>query len=86
MSTRFIVEIEQAMLPDLNNHQMERLHKVLQRCLGDIVSTEEKADDDGQNKQLPTAFIAAKRVEGCSGKSLRYNVVRLTRMESLEFI
>ena len=72
MSTRLIGEIEQAMLLDLNNHQMERLHKVLQRCLGDIVSIEEKADDDGQNERLPTAFIAAKRVEGCSSKSLRY--------------
>jgi site-specific recombinase XerD len=72
MSTRLITEIERAALPDLNNHQMERLHKVLQRHLGDLLSSEEQSADDGQNERLPAAFIAAKRVEGCSSKSLRY--------------
>lgn len=69
MSNRLIVEIEQAMLSELNNQQMERLHKVLQRHLGHLPSEE---NDANQNERLPTAFIAAKRVEGCSSKSLRY--------------
>jgi hypothetical protein len=72
MATRIIAEIEQAMLTELSNHQMERLHKVLTRCLGDLVAAEEKAADESQNEYLPAAFIAAKRVEGCSAKSLRY--------------
>lgn len=70
MSTRLIVEIEQAMLSELNNQQMERLRKVLQRHLGHFPSEEES--DADQNERLPSAFIAAKRVEGCSSKSLRY--------------
>ena len=70
MANQLIVEIEQAMLVDLNNHQMERLHKVLQRLLGHLDS--EESPEDNQNERLPTAFIAAKRVEGCSSKSLRY--------------
>ena len=70
MPNRRIVEIEQAMLAELNNQQMERLHKVLHRVLGHMRSENELADD--QNERLPAAFIAAKRVEGCSNKSLRY--------------
>ena len=70
MANQLIVEIEQAMLSELNNHQMERLRNVLQRHLGHLHS-DEKFEDD-QNERLPTAFIAAKRVEGCSSKSLRY--------------
>jgi len=70
MANQLIVEIEQAMLSDLNNHQMERLRKVLQRHLGHLGTNEELEQD--QNERLPTAFIAAKRVEGCTSKSLRY--------------
>ena len=72
MIARLITEIEQAMLPDLSNYQMERLHKVLQRCLGEFISQGEEAQDEEQNERLPTSFIAAKRVEGCSDKTLRY--------------
>ena len=70
MPNRLIVEIEQAMLPELDNYQMERLHKVLHRVLGSMPPKDENAGD--QNERLPAAFIAAKRVEGCSSKSLRY--------------
>jgi site-specific recombinase XerD len=70
MPNRLIVEIEQAMLSELDNHQMERLHKVLHRVLGSMPPKDENAGD--QNERLPAAFIAAKRVEGCSNKSLRY--------------
>jgi len=72
MTDRLIANIEQAMLSDLNNHQMVRLRKVLRHCLSEIISQEEKSLDAEQNERLPAAFIAAKRVEGCSEKSLRY--------------
>ena len=71
MSDRLITDIEQAMLPELNNHQMECLRKALRHHLYQF-SQEEKTLDADQNERLPVAFIAAKRVEGCSEKSLRY--------------
>lgn len=61
-----ILEIEQAMLPYLNNLQMEKLHRALNHVLTDTVSPQ----DD--NPDLLPVYIAAKRVEGCSEKTLHY--------------
>ena len=61
-----IIEIEQAMLGCLNNLQMEQLHRVLVHVL-DSPTVPANEDRD----YLPV-YIAAKRVEGCSDKTLRY--------------
>jgi site-specific recombinase XerD len=71
MTNEFIIDIEQAMQGDLDNHQMEKLHSVLQHFLGDAVKSVQDAETN-TNENLLTAFIASKRVEGCSNKSLRY--------------
>ncbi len=71
METRLIADIEQAMLAELNNHQMEMLHKVLTRCLREVTAAPH-VEDSSENENLLKSFIAAKRVEGCSSKSLRY--------------
>jgi site-specific recombinase XerD len=58
--------IEQALQPYLNNLQMEKLHQTLIRVIEDGSSTE---DDD---RDFLPIYIAAKRVEGCSDKTLHY--------------
>ena len=67
-----ILEVEQAMLPYLNNLQMEKLHKALIHVLVDAASPEE---DD---RDFLPVYIAAKRVEGCSDKTLRYYEATIT--------
>ena len=58
--------IEQALQPYLNNLQMEKLHQTLIRVIEDDSPTE---DDD---RDFLPIYIAAKRVEGCSDKTLHY--------------
>ena len=62
-----ILEVEQAMLPYLNNLQMEKLHQALVHVLTDPGTA--SADDD---RDFLPVYIAAKRVEGCSEKTLHY--------------
>ncbi len=64
MTSQTITKIEQQMLGCLNNAQMMRLHEVLTSC---IQETAKRSDID--HVQL---FLAAKRVEGCSEKTIRY--------------
>ena len=73
-----ILEIEQAMLPYLNNLQMEKLHRALNHVLADTASLQ---DDD---PDLLPVYIAAKRVEGCSEKTLHYYEASITNaLESI---
>lgn len=60
--------IVQGMLPFLNNEQLRQLQRVLERTLCEDESMEKCQD----NTELMEAFLAAKRVEGCSQKSLKY--------------
>lgn len=68
MKNQKITEIEQHMLPYLDNSQMEHLHEILQFYL------QENPMDAEQEKpvDLVETFLAAKRVEGCSAKTVRY--------------
>lgn len=71
MVTDIIIEIEQRMSRHLDNRQMQTLREVLESC---IVEQYSVADIDYQlsDEQLVEAFISAKRVEGCSEKTLHY--------------
>lgn len=74
MENRAVLKIEQAMLPVLNNAQMRHLHEVLTHVLWslDIVAGECAATQQVSNAELMENFLAAKRVEGCSEKTLKY--------------
>ena len=63
-----ITYIKQAMLRHLNNFQMEELHKALIAVLADECQTVESESEE----DFFAAYIAAKRVEGCSEKTLEY--------------
>ena len=69
MYTKIITEIEQKMQSTLDNKQMSELHQVLITVLSSIG---DDSTDEETERALLEAFLAAKKVEGCSDKSLRY--------------
>lgn len=74
MKQKVINEVMQGMLGCLNNVQLERLQEVLEHSLfqKQISETEEEVNAALTNEQLLENFLAAKRIEGCSEKSLTY--------------
>ncbi|MCX7749204.1 MAG: tyrosine-type recombinase/integrase [Clostridia bacterium] len=77
MKENLIIAIEQGMVSTLDNAQMERLHKVLTHCLYNVTVKENNEasvfeEDERQNEDILMSFLAAKRIEGCSEKSLKY--------------
>lgn len=72
MRKELIEEVKMRMLPYLNSVQMIKLGKVLETVLQglDIDTLEEEAKLDSDS--LLAAFITAKRLEGCSEKTLAY--------------
>jgi site-specific recombinase XerD len=78
MENQLITDIEQEMLAHLDNQQMEQLHRVLAHYLYGMVA--EQKPEERSNESLLVSFIAAKRVEGCSAKSLRYYESTLNNM------
>jgi len=71
MKQNLINDVIQGMLPHLNNAQIERLQAVLQHTLFnyDVAKT---SKDDTLEQNLVDLFLSAKRIEGCSEKSLKY--------------
>lgn len=68
-----IAEVLQEMLPYLDNSQMEQLQRVLQHTFWNC-SVEEKQDGEPSERtpDMVDLFLASKRVEGCSEKTLTY--------------
>lgn len=74
-----IQEIEGLMSASLDGGQMKRLHEVLNHCLlheNDFPSTKNRPDS---NDEVIDAFICAKRLEGCSERSMRYYFSTINR-------
>ena len=67
-----IKDIIQEMLPYLNNAQNEKLREVLQYTLAnyDVIERQQKVQTSEKN--FVELFLSAKRIEGCSEKSLKY--------------
>ena len=80
MKNRLIIDIEQEMLAHLDNYQIEQLHKVLAHYLRDVTAAPPTEPEERSNENLLTCFLAAKRVEGCSTKSLCYYESTLKNM------
>ena len=71
MKQQIIIDVMQQMLPHLDNAQMQKLQKVLEYTLhGCEITVLEENDND--NWQLVESFVWAKRIEGCSEKTLKY--------------
>jgi len=80
MENQLIADIEQEMLSHLDNQQMEQLHRVLGHYLYGVTAAPSQKPEEKNNENLLVNFIAAKRVEGCSMKSLRYYESTLNNM------
>ena len=80
MKQRFINDVLQEMLPHLNNAQSEKLQEVLQYLLFNYEITENRTNDSDIQTDFVELFIAAKKIEGCSEKSLKYYKKTITTM------
>lgn len=72
MKQNLITDVIQGMLPYLNNAQVERLQEVLQHTLFDYEVTKTEKDKELSELNLVESFLSAKRIEGCSEKTLKY--------------
>ena len=72
MKQTLITDVVQEMLPYLNNAQMEKLQEVLVYTLFKYEVTECEKEKELSEQNLVELFLAAKRIEGCSEKSLKY--------------
>ncbi len=83
MKNELITEIVQQMLPYLDNAQIKQLQKVLEYTMFNYEISENKnAISTEDNISWVEMFIAAKRVEGCSEKTLNYYRKTITDMVS----
>lgn len=86
MKEELIETIMQQMLPYLDNAQMEKLKDTLHYCMHDveIVADSSKLPKPVEtNESLLSKFLAAKRVEGCSAKTLNYYQSVLLKLFSM---
>ena len=72
MKEQLIAEIQRKMLQSLNNEQLMKLRSVLEDTLHGLTISEEDPLSRAEERDAAEAFIAAKRVEGCSEKTLSY--------------
>ncbi len=73
MKEELITDVIQQMLPYLDNAQIKRLTQAMEFILFryEVTSAEERREVDDSN-DLIDKFIAAKKIEGCSEKTLKY--------------
>ena len=72
MKEQLISLVQQQMLPYLNNEQLAKLRAAMEYCLHGLEITETDQPQEQDQANAVAAFIAAKRIEGCSEKTLTY--------------
>ena len=72
MKDQLIAEVQQQMLPYLNNEQLRKLRAAMEFCLHGLEITQTDQQQEQEQTDVTAAFIAAKRIEGCSEKTLTY--------------
>ena len=72
MKQNLINDVMQSMLSYLNNAQLEKLQAVMQYILFQYEITKKDENTEDTTLNLVDLFLSAKRVEGCSEKSLKY--------------
>lgn len=78
MKEKIISDIESQMQKVLDNSQLEELHRTLMYCLhGCEIS---KDSSSGEQEDYISMFLAAKKIEGRSEKSLKYYQSTIERM------
>lgn len=72
MKEQLITEIERRMLPYLNNEQLMHFKNILHNVMQEVSVTYEVPADTANSEDALNAFLTAKRLEGCSEKTLSY--------------
>lgn len=72
MKQDLITDIVQGMLPYLDNEQTEKLQEILQHTLFNYEVTQNIKKENSLELDFVELFLSAKRIEGCSEKSLKY--------------
>ena len=72
MKQNLITDVVQGMLPYLNTAQTEKLQEVLQHTLFSYKVTKVENNTENLEQDLVELFLSAKRIEGCSEKTLKY--------------
>ncbi len=83
MKNELITEVMQLMLSVLDNVQLKKLKQAMEQTLFhyEVSRTETKPQED-DSSGLIAMFIAAKRIEGCSDKTLKYYQTTINAMAS----
>ena len=72
MKKQIINEIQRKMLPYLNNEQLLHLKAVLEASFQGVIIEMGEEQPKVDEQDSVAAFITAKRIEGCSEKTLTY--------------
>lgn len=72
MKEQLIQEVQRQMLPYLNNAQLKQLQSVLDGVLGGVELIHSESKVENTRVDTVACFINAKRIEGCSEKTLSY--------------
>ena len=72
MKGEIVSEVVQQMLPFLDNVGVKKLQEVLEHTLFYYEVTASAAEREDDSDELVSAFLSAKRIEGCSEKTLKY--------------
>ncbi|WP_455194066.1 site-specific tyrosine recombinase/integron integrase [Eubacterium ramulus] len=72
MKHRIMEEIVQQMLPYLDNTQLQKLQEVLEHSLYNCEISDKATEAEDDSQKLIDSFVYAKRIEGCSQKTLKY--------------
>ena len=72
MKEQLSSEIQRKMLPYLNNEQLLQLRNVLNETFRGATVSYETSEDEPDEPDVVEAFATAKRIEGCSEKTLKY--------------
>lgn len=72
MKDKLIAEIQRKMLSVLNNEQLLLLQEVLLETLHDVTCVCGERSPEPEQRDVVAMFISAKRIEGCSEKTLNY--------------
>lgn len=83
MKENLIKDIVQSMLPYLNNEQMEKLQSVLYYTIAKYEVIVDKQQKNNLERNYVELFLTAKRIEGCSEKSLKYYKSTIDRAISI---
>mgnify|MGYP000845201656 FL=1 len=80
MKQNLIKDIVQGMLPYLNNAQSEKLQELLQYTLVNYDIKEKQYQEKTSEQNFVELFVSAKRIEGCSERTLKYYVATIEAM------